>query len=158
MGSATVQVLETTELLELILSFATPPDLLRALGVCKRWNTVIEASIRLQRCLYFQPDPHSAEAYGLNPFFMQRFALRRDAGDGMILYMSSKPQWLHRLSASAASASWRRMLMAQPPEPFRIDEGSRQAYCGFGADVRCGDAWDTYYELSKTFKPQRTSL
>ncbi|KAL1639372.1 hypothetical protein SLS58_007953 [Diplodia intermedia] len=142
MGSATVQVLETTELLELVLSFATPPDLLRA----------------LRRCLYFHPDPHSAEAYGLNPFFMQRFALRRDAGDGMILYMSSKPQWLHRLSASAASASWRRMLVAQPPEPFRIDEGSRQAYCGFGADVRCGDAWDTYYDLSKTFKPQRTSL
>lgn len=147
MGNACDQVFETTELLELILSFTTLIDLLRAQRVSRRWKTVIEGSPPLQRCLYFLPDPRAVDTYGLNPLFMQRFRLRREEPDN-ILHVSSKPQWHSRLNKSSPSASWRRMLVSQPPEPFRID-GESFVSCGFGAETKCGDAWDVYYHNLK---------
>lgn len=151
MGNACDQVFETTELLELILSFTTLLDLLRAQRVSRRWKTVIEGSPLLQRCLYFLPDPRAVDTYGLNPLFMQRFKLWREEPDNT-LHVSSKPQWHSRLNKSSPSASWRRMLVSQPPEPFRIEGGSphrSNKFCGFSAETKCGDAWDVYYHNLK---------
>ncbi|KAK5112873.1 hypothetical protein LTR85_011100 [Meristemomyces frigidus] len=51
------QVLQTTELVEAVLSFMPAIDVLRnCRGVCKQWDGVVEGSLILQKKLYFTAD------------------------------------------------------------------------------------------------------
>ncbi|EKG19828.1 hypothetical protein MPH_02898 [Macrophomina phaseolina MS6] len=136
MVTAAETVFNCTELLELILSFAPVGDLLLVQRTCQRWKAVIEASTKLQRCLYFSPDRRGADAYGLNALLVQRFKFRRDECGNLIIATNNK--WRHRLEA-CPTASWRRMLVSQPPEPFTLCVDT--ATCTrFGDNYTCGAA------------------
>ncbi|KAJ7187354.1 hypothetical protein C8R46DRAFT_870291, partial [Mycena filopes] len=112
-------VLSTRELLELILSQLPLRDLLIAAPrVCKLWNAMI-LTPALQRLLFFQPDPNSTARRNalLTAAFPPFFAPEDADGDypsgpASILAMpwASAPEAFRR-----KSASWRRMLVVQPP-------------------------------------------
>ncbi|KAF4307148.1 hypothetical protein GTA08_BOTSDO06092 [Botryosphaeria dothidea] len=146
MGNASETVFNTTELLELILSFANLGDLLSAQRTCQRWKAVIDGSIKLQRCLYILPDRRGADCYGLNPLLVQRFRFSRDARG--YLSVDTNTEWQERV-LSCPSASWRRMLVSQPPEPFALvgpPWRCRRPRCAFGDEVSCGEAWEVTAE------------
>ncbi|KAK6390800.1 hypothetical protein LTR65_005404 [Meristemomyces frigidus] len=60
------RLIYTSELLEKILLYLgdteTPRDLLLAQGVCKQFKAVIDGSTKLQRALFFLPDPADGRA------------------------------------------------------------------------------------------------
>ena len=53
----TIQVLGTTELLEIILMYLPMKDLLLSQRVCRSWHALINTSIRLRRALFLEPVP-----------------------------------------------------------------------------------------------------
>ncbi|KAJ7187334.1 hypothetical protein C8R46DRAFT_876120, partial [Mycena filopes] len=110
-------VLSTPELLELVLLCLPLRDLLvTAPRVCKTWNAVT-LTPTLQRALFFQPDPYSSTAPPtrnalLMTAFPRFFASDEPSGPQDILRMpwAQAPEAFRR-----RDASWRRMLVAQPP-------------------------------------------
>ncbi|KAJ7648804.1 hypothetical protein DFH06DRAFT_1095597 [Mycena polygramma] len=124
MSSAADTVISTTELLELILWHLPMRSLLvTAPLVSKTWQAITLSPI-LQRALFFQPDTSAASADTIqNPilaeFFQPFFAPAMD-GD--------RPRWPNTVAEIRAmpwskapdafrrrDASWRRMLVRQPP-------------------------------------------
>ncbi|KAJ7187327.1 F-box domain-containing protein [Mycena filopes] len=106
--------LSTPELLELILSQLPLRDLLvTAPRVCKLW-TAVTLTPTLQRALFFQPDPNGTARR--NPLliaaFPPFFTSDEPSGPGDILRMP----WATASDAfRRETASWRRMLVVQPP-------------------------------------------
>ncbi|KAJ6538513.1 hypothetical protein DFH09DRAFT_1398327 [Mycena vulgaris] len=120
MSTAKNMVICTPELLELVLSHLPMRDLLiTAPLVSKTWQ-VITLSPALQRALFFQPDP-SAEPVQ-NPLLMEMFPpFFAPEGDsrwswpGNVSSIKSMP-WSKAPGAfKRKEASWRRMLVMQPP-------------------------------------------
>jgi hypothetical protein len=126
MSTAKVEVISTPELLEHILARLPMRDLLvTAPLVCKTWQAVT-LSPTLQRALFFEPDPSASVSAKrvqntlLVEMFSPFFAFRKDdsspwPGDTdsiMAMPWSKAPDVFKR-----AEASWRRMLVTQPPTP-----------------------------------------
>ncbi|KAJ7064044.1 hypothetical protein C8F01DRAFT_1130159 [Mycena amicta] len=121
-------VLSTPELLELILVLLPMSDLLvSASRVSKLWNAFITLSPTLQRALFFQPlantNTNTVTAPARNPLLIAMFppffasddtADPEDAFNGP-LAIQAMP-WAHAPKAfRRQTASWRRMLVVQPP-------------------------------------------
>ncbi|KAF2469083.1 uncharacterized protein BDR25DRAFT_304620 [Lindgomyces ingoldianus] len=129
-------VLSVFELIEQILLQLPMYDLLMAQSVCTRWRTVILSSSRIQRDLYFlprevpsnaspadlKPNPVLAAAFeevfeiskrrGLYHIWQRDFTVRK-AFCMEILLHSTMDSWTEEVKYK--EASWRRMLMTQPP-------------------------------------------
>jgi hypothetical protein len=83
--SAISQTFSTAELIELIITYLPPRDILtNAQRVCKAWHTIISTSPTLQTALYFRaaplspssfttPHPLIIENFTLNPFITSAF-------------------------------------------------------------------------------------
>ncbi|KAF2683000.1 hypothetical protein K458DRAFT_390280 [Lentithecium fluviatile CBS 122367] len=116
-------VLETPELLENILSCLDIRSLLtKAQRVSRRWNATITSSKKLQRLLFFQPElpkPQNDESVEnvhnplltgiFNPWYAKHFNWRTIAA----LPMAECIEW--KEAVMRPKASWRRMLVSQPP-------------------------------------------
>ncbi|KAJ7692869.1 hypothetical protein B0H17DRAFT_1060892 [Mycena rosella] len=121
MSTARDTVVSTPELLALILAQLPMRDLLlTAPLISKTWHEVT-LSPTVQRALFFQPDP-SPSAPITNPLLMEVFppffapeGTNRWAWPGTASSIASMP-WAKAPEAfKRADASWRRMLLVQPP-------------------------------------------
>ncbi|KAL1640921.1 hypothetical protein SLS58_006537 [Diplodia intermedia] len=142
------KVLQTTELLVLILAALPIKDLLLAQRVCRRFAALIQTSPALQQALFFRPLPASAtrtpaaapaaplrsypsgllvtETWERNPLLASAFAPWFDRQAPGSVY---SPPFYHpcafetlplndsRDAYLRPEASWRRMLVTQPPAP-----------------------------------------
>ncbi|KAK7915228.1 hypothetical protein PG985_012931 [Apiospora marii] len=130
-------VLATPELLEAILAFVSMRRLLiSGQRVCKLWKDAIDRSPQLQEHLYFRPAEHGTDHRGEdgqssttiaalavpNPLLQHRFGHRFFPGHqkGTTWYSNGtlRREWgaVERRDAfMRAGASWRSMLVAQPP-------------------------------------------
>ncbi|KAK5119514.1 hypothetical protein LTR85_007614 [Meristemomyces frigidus] len=141
---ACTRVLGTAELLEMILLRLPMKDLLFAHAVCRQWKSTIDDTARLQQALFFRsatPEPvefHYQEAYVNSDGVSVRKGYWATAADGKkpvrvspnALYAAHQWPflWIYAASWQAKDldrkdieaflrpeASWRRMLVAQPP-------------------------------------------
>lgn len=74
MSLAAELVMNTVELLEIILVQLSMSDLLFVQSVHKYWQTVIRKSIKIQRRLFFIPGPNASPE--LNPLLLKRLLIR----------------------------------------------------------------------------------
>lgn len=77
-ATARHEVFTTTELLEHILLQLPPKDLLFAEQICKDFGTVMRGSVKIQRALFFQPEPLTKKGGArsvpiANPFLDPKF-------------------------------------------------------------------------------------
>ncbi|KAJ6540517.1 hypothetical protein B0H19DRAFT_850384, partial [Mycena capillaripes] len=121
MSTAKDRVIATPELLELILSQLPIRDLLLfAPLVSKRWQAVTCTPV-LQRALFFEPDP-SAIIPIQNPLLVEIFSPffaepteTESKWPGSVSTIQAM-RWAKNLDAfKRADASWRAMLVTQPP-------------------------------------------
>ncbi|KAF7353302.1 putative f-box domain protein [Mycena sanguinolenta] len=104
MSESQDEVISTPELLELTLSHLPIRDLLlTAPLVCKTWLAITRTPA-LQRILFFEPDPSPRAACTHNPLLAQ------NVKDIKSMPWSRVPDAFNR-----PEASWRRMLVSQPP-------------------------------------------
>ncbi|USW53652.1 Putative F-box domain-containing protein [Septoria linicola] len=145
--SAAGRTFAVAELLESILQELDPRDLLFAQRVCKEWQTAIASSSKLQQLLFFRASSEQVITYSYVPKYS---CLRpdvewidRDTEEKATptrnplleplfktLGELSHVPYKDRLSAAWArpDASWRRMLVAQPP----IKGILRLSWTGYG--------------------------
>jgi len=122
--SAAQAVLKTPELLELVLAHLDQEELLRAQRVCRRWKDMISSSLPLRRMLYLAPTLKIDERIPVdNAWLKSKFP---ELG---IFLLQGNPKWrpkfvkalapadFERLGTEffAQDASWRDMLLTQPP-------------------------------------------
>jgi hypothetical protein len=129
------------ELLNIFLENCSPLVLLNCTRVCRSWNTTIAGSTQLQQTLFLEPCYDESGEYKLNPIINSHFApiLGPKLGDGEIASEAVLLQfeagnecssqdiislpWARETSMDAPTrrafmdknASWRRMLISQPP-------------------------------------------
>ncbi|KAH7120875.1 hypothetical protein B0J11DRAFT_581644 [Dendryphion nanum] len=122
---------QINEILELILVHVPPKDLLvSGQCVCKRWETIITTSPRIRRSLFFAPDADHTPAapdgiYTVNPFIVQAFKpfFKFDVWVDLTIFppvervdialKTTVDDW--PVAMRHTGASWRKMLVAQPP-------------------------------------------
>jgi hypothetical protein len=163
-------VLATTEVLAVILFHLPPQDLLVAAPrVSKHWQSTIAACPHLQRALFFLPSPSRPAGRPFcptpNPLLAAPFRPFLSAGApelsmegllrcGLPIADASDGRRRHRAFARAG-ASWRRMLVSQPP-PRVVGcslETPRWAYTApprrrvleLPDGLRMGQLWDAAY-------------
>ncbi|GME22633.1 f-box domain protein [Neofusicoccum parvum] len=144
MGAGRDQVFRTPELLELILLHLPMRDLLLAQRVCQTFRTLVRTSPTLQQALFFKPLPATAlpqpsspsylrshpsrkptaESWERNPLLIPDFWPWFDRDDPTNKYSPTlrDPDTLKTLPLATErrvwlrpEASWRRMLVVQPP-------------------------------------------
>lgn len=133
---ATKKVLQIAELLQNILLYIPTRELLlNCLRVSKFWNETISESPSLQQNLHFRPMPKEKQHFqdgkpmysvcGLlthklaeyQSKFQEPFVLDYDANHTRSFDIQlSKLHWIEAFSRQ--EASWRKMLVVQPPVPF----------------------------------------
>jgi hypothetical protein len=126
MASPAHQVLAMPELAEMILTHLSMRDLLASQHVCYLWNTIIQTSHPLLRKKYLMPNiPSKQDSLQrhpkTNPLYLQRFvqqaalqALRQV--NPSVHFLGIDPFVLQRMSSfETEDASWRDMLLFQPP-------------------------------------------
>ncbi|GIC91570.1 F-box domain protein [Aspergillus udagawae] len=126
-------VLSTPELLEYVLLYLDVQSLLTsAQRVCRSWTRLIQTSPRLQQALFFKPIPPewcpeklinpllARHFTGLLPASMDPYGVR----DGSLRHPWSK-QSDRCQKFFRREASWRRMLVQQPPASLAYVETSR---------------------------------
>ncbi|RAH64210.1 F-box protein [Aspergillus aculeatinus CBS 121060] len=95
------------EILEMILLGLDMKTLLLSTRVCRAWNALIRSSPSIQKALFFRPaDPVPGQAKAKNPLVEEKI-------DKAYL----RPE-----------ASWRRMLLQQPPTSFVYDRNLVKVY------------------------------
>ncbi|KAJ7441977.1 hypothetical protein FB451DRAFT_1298034 [Mycena latifolia] len=130
MSTARDTVMSTSELLERILAQLPLRYLLVAAPlVCKAWQAIITLSPTLQRALFFQPDPspRSDSEPVRNPLLVEMFppffagaGKNRWSWSGQASTIMAMP-WSKAPDAfKRKEASWRRMLVTQPPAQTMI--------------------------------------
>lgn len=146
-----------TEILETILAFLPMSDLLLAQGVCRRWRDVIARSVVLQELLFLRPKPQKLsdgiQTRQFNPLLMEHMPVW--FGPNSAYRHLNRLEFLHspsRIPFLRRDASWRKMLLAQPPflvyERARIRNGEnadQRISVGFVEQpdgVRMGQAYD----------------
>ncbi|KAJ7022846.1 hypothetical protein C8F04DRAFT_1136561 [Mycena alexandri] len=127
MSTARDAVVSSPELVELILTCLPMRDLLVAAPrVSKMWNA-ITLTRTLQRILFFRPDPSDRRPLR-NPLLMELFppffapggSHSRSSWPGGAKSIAKMP-WANAPEAfRRPDASWRRMLVVQPPAPTLI--------------------------------------
>jgi hypothetical protein len=132
MASACECVMSTPELLETVfIQLNSLSALLHAQLVSRHFHTVIASSPKLQQKLFFRPSANreDSQQWTLNPLLRQHFVpffLTRSMPDyasfKLMDWVKSKPEAFLR-----ADASWRQMLIVQPPPAevtvVRLSEG-----------------------------------
>ncbi|KAI0554521.1 hypothetical protein F4679DRAFT_579544 [Xylaria curta] len=127
MASSCYAVLQTAELLqEILLQLDMRTLLTVAQLVSRQWHALITSSPPLQRALYLKPIVQSSSPATLNPLLVDAFPLwfqladevntkrskmiRKEDFDSLPMAQESRrPAFMH------PSASWRHMLVQQPP-------------------------------------------
>ena len=120
MASACDRVISTPELLEIVfIQLDSLSALLFAQLVSRHFHTVIASSPKLQQKLFFRPVASSEDSqeWTINPLLRQHFVpffLTLSTPDyasfKLMDWATSKPEAFLR-----ADASWRKMLIVQPP-------------------------------------------
>lgn len=113
------------EILELILLQTNTRNLLTAQRVCRLWRDVIQANRRLQEALFFRPSQPLAPgrksvknalvAERVWPYFLRTYLYPQNAHTKAMAHSDRRD---HRRGDAAflrPEASWRQMLLAQPP-------------------------------------------
>lgn len=122
--TAIYQALNTPEMLEMILNRLDMRTLLTsAQRVCRSWGDMISKSPSLQRALFFTPieDPKKVEEKIPNPLLREAFLSIFPANDRSKYYEFDLSSLAMSKDASAMArftrkeASWRKMLVQQPP-------------------------------------------
>jgi hypothetical protein len=160
LSTAVGQALSIPELLELILLQLPPQDLLlNAQRVNRRFREVIAGSILLQRALFFHPAPTDSDtAPEFNPLLKRSFpgwfkdkrfaAASRSETFKQLNWNKSKTK---TAAYARKNASWRRMLVAQPPAtalyivrlfPQRFSKRHTMKKREFTQGVRMGPFYD----------------
>lgn len=108
-----------TELLEAILTQVDIQTLLLAQRVCRQWAKCIQKSRKIQQTLFFQPAPQDTP-YQQNTLLASKFPYWFPADErkscGMSFGAGDMQDFLESGDAYKRSeASWRRMLVQQPP-------------------------------------------
>lgn len=115
--NAQSKCLSTPDILESIFAHLDPQTLLTtAQQTCRTWRGVIHESPSLQKALFFTPDEHPEKVQ--NPLLVQRFPSffgKTKWSSSLLssLNMIKKPGKLE--AYLRPEASWRRMLVQQPP-------------------------------------------
>ncbi|KAE8135354.1 hypothetical protein BDV38DRAFT_284989 [Aspergillus pseudotamarii] len=112
--------LSTFELLELILLQLDTQTLLTAQRICQAWSRIIQESVPIQKALFFIPtDSSSASTKVQNPLLAKMFPSFFQSNPTLLasVDMLQRPEKLE--AYIRPEASWRRMLVQQPPI-FRI--------------------------------------
>ncbi|KAB8257628.1 hypothetical protein BDV32DRAFT_152216 [Aspergillus pseudonomiae] len=116
--AAPAKVLSTFELLELILLQLDTQTLLTAQRTCRTWHSIIQESVAIQKALFFIPiQPSSASTKVQNPLLAKLFPgfFTSDTSFLASMDMLQRPEKLE--AYIRPEASWRRMLVQQPPIP-----------------------------------------
>lgn len=126
--TALSKVFRTTELLELILHMLPTRDLLLSMRVSKIFKDTIEGSSRLQQALFFKPIserpvPVSSSSVNVanivrNPLLaglIERLRIRDGYSEWLPKPLLHVVVGMYHPSHSHEGASWRRMLLTQPP-------------------------------------------
>ncbi|KAF4230188.1 hypothetical protein CNMCM6805_000823 [Aspergillus fumigatiaffinis] len=132
MAESTRLVLSTPELLENVLFYLDVQSLLTsAQRVCRSWTRLIQTSPRLQQTLFFKPiPPEQCRGKLLNPLLARHFtgllpALMDPYG---VRDCSLRQPWSkqsdRRQKFFRREASWRQMLVQQPPASLAYIEAS----------------------------------
>ncbi|GFF86609.1 hypothetical protein IFM61606_05443 [Aspergillus udagawae] len=125
-------VLSTPELLEYVLLYLDVQSLLTsAQRVCRSWTRLIQTSPRLQQVLFFKPiPPERCPEKLINPLLARHFTGLLPASmdpygvrDGSLRHPWSE-QADRRQKFFRREASWRRMLVQQPPASLAYVETS----------------------------------
>ena len=120
MGEASHRVISTPELLEIILLQLDMRTLLTSAQLVSRtWHGLITKSSRLQKALFFLPDTNSKERTK-NPLLAELFpqwfpSQRRLLHGSQAKTIKKLPLAYHLDAYMRVGASWRRMLIHQPP-------------------------------------------
>jgi hypothetical protein len=125
MASAMERIFATPELLEAIVIQLTPIDqLVRAQLISRLFHTTITTSPRVQQLLFFRPDPiRNPRDWSLNPLLRKHFLPWFAPPEGRFGGRNYDTLKLMDWTTSASSldaflrseASWRNMLLTQPP-------------------------------------------
>lgn len=121
--SAQSDALGVSEILHLILASLPMECLLTSASlVCRRWHDTIQTSPIIQQQLFFQPRPATQEPYlELNPLLMKVFPLFFQAhyfpalGCNPEAVFDDLPVSCRTDAFMRQGASWRKMLVLQPP-------------------------------------------
>ena len=132
------RALASIELLEkILLQLDLRSLLISAQSVNRRWRQLIEKSSKIQRALFFQPEKkrRGANEPMFNPLLMETFPslFPQDGGTSAIFSFTSLDmiQTPEKLAAYARNeASWRRMLVQQPPLSELAFMHSEHGMCG----------------------------
>jgi hypothetical protein len=129
------------ELLRIFLGNCSPLVLLNCTRVCRTWNTTIAESTQLQQSLFLEPSCDKSGEYKINPIISSHFApilgpklgddevasetvlSRFEAGNKCTSKDITSLPWARGTSMDAPTrrafadknASWRKMLVSQPP-------------------------------------------
>jgi hypothetical protein len=181
-GVANRQVLGNYELLYHICTFMDMPTLLHAQLVSKHWHDIISTSPLLQQNLYLKPRPSAnIEQHRIvNPLLLKHFEpiLRPRksyyyldrvlthstlAVPGMSIANMKDGRRVHQ-AFIRRGASWRKMLVAQPPITSigyvnRINRDADWRLLSFPEGLRMGDLYDMVFQAvwSKVDEAERSA-
>jgi hypothetical protein len=170
MTSARERVLSTAELLEAILSQLTPlNNLLHAQLISRCFHTAITSSPTLQQLLFFRPQNSTdPKQWTLNPLLQKHFVPWFAVVDTFDRW--SRPSYVtlkgmdwttsKRDAFLRADASWRKMLLVQPPPPeikltrvTNTDGGDykQEATVSFRDSPTAGVTMGVVYDVTESF-------
>lgn len=166
MLSACTRVFHTPELLEAILAQLPKKDLLFAQRVSRHFQSSIKSSPSLQRALFFRAAPlKDPKAWIINPFlrktFLPWFVLSRISQDMETIELLD---WTRNDKKGQAflykDASWRKMLVLQPP-PKKLSivefchgqcgDSARDANISFEGKDSQGVTMDAVYDVTEAY-------
>ncbi|TGO89149.1 hypothetical protein BPOR_0123g00200 [Botrytis porri] len=163
MSTTTPNPLYVPETLTKILSHLDVKTLLLSQRVSKQWAEIIQTHPHLQECLFFKPAARNTEVT-LNPLLTEKFpdwfcTSEEEPWNRVSHEIFNKLEWGSSPRVAMAyrrsDASWRRMLLRQPPlEEMLIDYNRNDKYGLFFWDVkvekkegiRMGLAYDYMYQ------------
>ncbi|KAK3717980.1 hypothetical protein LTR37_005406 [Vermiconidia calcicola] len=140
--TAPAAVFETVELLEAILYKLPVKDLLFAQHVAKLWRDIIKNSNKLQQALFLVPVNGLYRAYR-NPLLKPLFDILKANGMNGFYTATSDPLLSTlELAWFEPTASWRSMLLTQPPTSFEFEIGESVPGTGTVSVHACGTSKD----------------
>ncbi|CAK1368028.1 unnamed protein product [Cercospora beticola] len=154
------------ELAEEILLHLPPQNLLcQVQRVCRQWRRTVESSELIQQYLFFRPIPQSCELVEQRAL-ISTSELEHTGGHGHEIeffepWASGVPilenPWLYLLSSDAdqtkqlhcyPEASWRRMLLTQPPKEYETGRAWLLQDSALYKEQWCPN-WDTWQPVLK---------
>ncbi|CAG1976863.1 unnamed protein product [Fusarium graminearum] len=160
------QVLECYETFYLICTFMDMPTLLHAQLVSKHWHEMISTSPLLQQNLFFKPRPSvNTEEPGIfNPLLLKHFERILKGRESYHNTMNHSTTAMFDMSIAnmkdgrkvhkafiRRDASWRRMLVAQPPITSigyvgKVNDDENWRLLPFPEGLRMGDLYDMVFQ------------